>query len=127
MARIEIEAPMEITSRLMAGIRIGEVTVGVEPTGRTGAHGKPEWRYAIDGPDFEHEGEDLSGWDDHRGMLATLLVFLSACGESYGYEMAHPGSEPESLDLFPAEVAEWAYGESDELSIAASELEGEDN
>jgi hypothetical protein len=47
---------------------------------------------------------------------------LDACGESYGYGL-RTGQSGENADLFPEQVAEWAYQNSDELSMLACELE----
>lgn len=45
-------------------------------------------------------------------MMATLLVFLSACAES-----------GENSDLFPAIVRDWAEANQDEISMIAIEIE----
>lgn len=55
-------------------------------------------------------------------MLATLLTFLGAAAESYSYRQ-RTGRNGENEDLFPAPVVEWAYQNSDELSMLAMELE----
>ena len=61
-----------------------------------------------------------------REMLGTLLSFLGAAAESYDYQVRtdEPG---ENLDLFTPPVVEWAYQNSDELSMLAYEIEGDDD
>jgi hypothetical protein len=59
---------------------------------------------------------------DHARMLATLLSFLTADGESYAHAMSS-GRTPTDGYLFPEAVAEWAYTVSDELTAARLELE----
>lgn len=112
---MELHPPLMISARLLPAVRIGDTFISIEPTCTRDHSGKPLWRYFIDGPHLIHEGEDLAGWDDSRGMLGSLLSFLSACAESY--------PDGECADLFPANVAEWAQENSDEISIISLELD----
>jgi hypothetical protein len=50
--------------------------------------------------------------------LSSLLSFLVASAEAVRY-----GSDSDNSDLFPKKVAEWAYMNSDELSMLSVELE----
>lgn len=59
---------------------------------------------------------------DHVRMLATLLSFLTADGESYAHAM-RSGNMPPDGYLFGETVAEWAYRVSDELTAARMELD----
>jgi hypothetical protein len=61
--------------------------------------------------------------------LESLLSFLAACGESYRYGLQVYGDpiEGEHTGLFPANVAEWCYINSDELSVLSMELEENEN
>jgi len=121
---MEISAPLEITPSLMAGVRVGDGWVGVEPAeGMVDHYGKPAWRYQILAEGIEHEGNDLHGWGDAREMCASLLCFLGAAAEAYRAGMG--GRESDNADLFPAPIMEWAYQNEDELSLLACELEDE--
>ena len=114
--RMVITAPMIITARLLPGIKIEDGFISLEPTGRTGEHGKPIWKWFADIPAGEFEGSDLMGWGDHKGMMGDMLAFLVAAAES------QPGGD--STDLFPMAVTKWARQNSDEISILSCELEG---
>lgn len=74
-----------------------------------------------------HEGTDLEsgvGADiDVHGALQTLINFISAAGDAYRYAIAHPGTSPENLNLFPIWVAEAAYMNDAELSVLADHTE----
>lgn len=73
----------------------------------------------------EHTGQDLKsgigGGSLQQGMV-SLLSFLAACGESYGYKL-RTGRDGENYDLFPPAIAEWAYQNSDELSTLEIDIE----
>jgi len=114
---MEIHPPMIITARLLPGIRIEDGFISLEPTKNRGEFGKPVWKWYADIPAGEFEGDELSGWGDHRGMMGDMLAFLSAAAESY------PAGE--NADLFPAPVVEWAQHNSDELCFLREELEEE--
>lgn len=110
-----IKSPMIITARLLPGIKVEDGFISLEPTERRGEYGKPIWKWYVDIPAGEFEGNDLMGWGDHKGMMGDMLAFLGAAAESY--------PDGESTDLFPAPVAEWAQQNSDEISILSGELE----
>ncbi len=110
-----INSPMIITARLLPGIRVEDGFISLEPTERRGDYGKPIWKWFVDIPAGEFDGDDLSGWGDHRGMMESMLTFLGACADSY--------PDGESAALFPKPVAEWAQQNSDEISILSCELE----
>jgi hypothetical protein len=57
-----------------------------------------------------------------RDGLESLLSFLGAAAESYGYTM-RTGRESDNAGLFPAHIVEWAYQHADEISMAAYEYE----
>lgn len=118
---------VEISPRLMPGIRIGEVWVQVSPTDDADRQGKPRWDYAVDGEwdDKVGEGTDLWGWGNAQEMLATLLCFLSAQAEAIDFT-ERTGMESENAELFPAVIGEWAQQNSDEITMAEMELRGED-
>jgi hypothetical protein len=122
---MQLTTPIVITPRLMAGARIGDGWLSIGYSDRPGDEGRARFIYHIDTPDFEHTGEDLQsgcGESSLQSGLASLCGFLSACGESYSYDMRH-GEPGENYDLFPPAVAEWAYQRSGELSMLECELE----
>lgn len=100
----------------------GTFALNVHRTGAD-AEGKPQWSYTVhtDGA-LLTSGSDLHGWADARAMLASLARFLESDGERYRRFM---GPTPADIDpySFSEAVAEWAYGVSDELSMAAEELD----
>lgn len=80
----------------------------------------------IDLPDgSEHEISDLrSGCQGGTTLegFASLLSFLGAAGESYGFTQ-RTGIRGECADLFPPVVTEWAYQNSDEITMLGCEIE----
>jgi hypothetical protein len=57
-----------------------------------------------------------------RDGMESLLGFLGAAAESYGYTM-RTGRKSDNADLFPAFITQWAYQHADEISMAAYEME----
>lgn len=115
-----------ISPRLLPGVRVAGAWISIEPTRRANRDGKPCWKWYVDLPDgSEHEGADLHGLGDAGEMLATLIGFLGACGESVAYGR-RTGRKGENADLFPAPVAEWADGASDELAMLGFDMENGD-
>lgn len=127
-----LTAPLIITSRLMPGIRVGDGTVhaevySFEPDGRANL------RYVIDYPGGEYIRADVSVGpmyaDDPTAIvregIRTVLSFLSAEAEQYAGSGQMGTAVPADGWLFSAEVAEWAYLNSDEISMAEIELDEE--
>jgi hypothetical protein len=113
-----LKHPCEITPRLMAGVRINDAFISIEYSGRPGDEGRTRYRYYIDTPATEEWGDDLqsgAGGGDLRTGLESLLGFLGAFAE------AREGGE--NADLFPDTLREWAQQNSDEISMAALEVE----
>lgn len=109
--------PVFISSRLMAAVSIGGAEVSVGPTGRTDRDGKPVWNWIVELEDGEtFSGSDLAGYDDHNGMLGTLLAFLGAFAEA-----RRPDSDNRSL--FPDGLRAWAEENSDEIGMTRLEIE----
>ncbi|WP_431881849.1 hypothetical protein [Micromonospora chalcea] len=114
---------MIITSRLMPGMTVGDGTISIEISGRDGD--RAAFRYYIDTPAGElHAGDDirsatLTGQTPDeliRAGMAALLSFLSAESESYQSTMGERA--PADGWSFSAQVAEWAYLNADEISMA---------
>jgi hypothetical protein len=118
---VSFGAPLKISSRLMAAYEVaglGTFHVLALPRDRTG---RVPYRWLIeDGNGNELEsGEDLrSGVGDpvdYPRIMATLLSFLSAAGESY--------PDGENVGSFLEDTALWASLNSDEIALAGLEID----
>jgi len=114
--------PVMISSRLMPAVKVGDATISVELSGYHG--GRSVFTMYLDFADgTTFECSDLtSPRESLQEALASYLSFLSASAEAYSYQMS-TGRSSENIDLFPPHVTEWAYQNSDELSILSIELE----
>ena len=132
---MEVSYPICITSRLRAGVKIGESEISIAFDGMTD-DGRRQYKYWLDlktdDTVIEHYGEDLaSGIERFIGKaslqagLRDLLSFMKDCGESYWYAVQTCRDVEDYVNgsLFPLPVAEWCYLNSDELSILSCELE----
>lgn len=113
----------------MAGLNIGKAFISMGRSARQ-KDGRTVYGCFIDLPDgTEHEVTDLrsgcQGGNTQDGF-ASLLSFLGAAAESYGY-CQRTGLKGENEDLFPAPVVEWAYQNSDEISMLQMEIEETEN
>ena len=109
----------------METMTIGGVEIAVE-AGGSDVEGRTIFTYTLKGEGIDYEASALKsgcgkgGREDRDGM-ESLLSSLGAAAESYRY---HHGMKADSnTDLFPEEICEWAYQNSDEISMAAYELE----
>lgn len=90
---------------------------------------RPIYGYKIKNSDFEYVGNDIRGavneLADTDKAMQSLLAFLYACQESYAHDIRNggDGGEGENSKLFPPHVREWAHQMSEEISLAAVELE----
>ena len=113
-----LKTPFLITSRLLPGVQISGAFISIEDVG-CNREGRTCYRWHIDFPTGStFTGNDLKsgcqGGTLQEGM-ASLLSFLSAAAESY--------PDGENADLFPTAVTEWAYQNSDEISLLGIEIE----
>ena len=118
------KSPIEITSRLLFGVRIGQTEISITYATLSGDNGRERYRYYIDG-EVSYTSDDLQsgcGGGNLQEGLTSLLGFLGACADAYAYNM-RIGASSENIDLFPPDVAAWAYSNSDEISMLAMELE----
>lgn len=126
-----VPAPMFISSRLMAAVRVDEGTetggtIHISHAGTT-REGRQRYSYVIEDATGKvlEEGSDInSGVGDEPNYgkaMATLLSFLTAAAESYEYEMR--GGDSDNHDLFSPAVMEWAFMNSDELAELELELD----
>lgn len=127
---MKLHSPFIITPRLMAGVQIGGAFISMG-AGPRNTEGRTVYGSFIDIPEHpEYEVKDhcsgCGGGDIQQGM-ESLLSFLGAAAEGYGYEMRNPGRKSENADLFPAHVTEWAYQHSDEITCLEMELQENEN
>ena len=133
---MEIRPPLCITSRLLPGFRLDGGEVSIEYADRPGDDGRTRYRYWVDlnatvdgksiGNCCVHVADDLQsgcGGGNLQEGLASLLSFLSACGESVNYGVWDSEARGENTDLFPVAIGEWAAQNSDELSTLSMDLE----
>ena len=132
IGQMRIAQPCVITSRLLPGIQIGDGSISIEYAdllhNAAIDGGRQRYRWYLDIPAGEFSGDDLKsgvGGGSLQSGLESLLSFLSAAGESWAYDIRQggDGAGGENSDLFPPAVAEWAAQNSDELSMAAMEIE----
>lgn len=128
MATFTLSSPLLITSRLMAGLRVGNGFISIEYSEREGNGGRTRYHYFIDFEGKEFEGDDLQSGCGEHGLqvgLESLLCFLDASAESYAYAMRRNCrlEDTENGELFHKEVVEWAYQYKEELQMLAFELQ----
>jgi hypothetical protein len=112
-----------ITPRLTAGVEVGDAWVSIEYSDRAGDEGRDRYQWYVD---FKG-GREFSGDDLQSGCvggslqsgLESLLSFLGAFAESW----RHSREDGENSNLFPAEMAEWAMQNSDEIAMLGCWLE----
>lgn len=129
---LNVPAPLFISSRLMAAIKIdgGSTggTVHLHHDGQT-PEGRQSYSWVVDDLDGTELGtgadvrSGVGDEPDYAEMMATLLNFLSAAAESYRHTMG--GGTSDNDTLFSPAVMEWAYMNSDELAMAVMDLRGE--
>jgi hypothetical protein len=134
---MELSYPVIITSRLLPGVAIGKSTISIEYSDNPGDDMRERYRYfldlELDGKRIEYTADDIQSGNGCNNSLQdgleSLLAFMGACGESYAYAMRQDTelSDTENGELFPKNVAEWCYINSDELSMVAAELEETEN
>lgn len=123
---MKLHSPFEISARLLPALRIGKAWIQLEYSRRPGSENRTRYKWTLDLPTKRYFfGDDLqsgNGGGDLQSGFVSLLSFLSACGESYGYRL-RTGREGENCDLFPEPVAEWAYQNASEISLLQLEIE----
>lgn len=118
---VPVPSPLFISGRLMAAYAVpNSGTFHVHAFERDG-EGRVHYRYVIEdanGNELESGADLRSGVGDpvdYPRIMATLLSFLCAAAES------HPDGE--NSNLFEPNTVEWAELNSDELSMAALEID----
>ncbi|WAL67127.1 hypothetical protein ORV05_04885 [Amycolatopsis cynarae] len=121
----EVRAPLFISSRLMAALRIDGVgTLHVNAENRD-SDGRVVYAYVVE----NSEGTELeTGFDlrsgvgadvDYSAAMGTLLSFLEHAADVYRAGMCANTEE----SSFSAAVQEWAYLNSEEISAARADFE----
>lgn len=119
VVRLTLHPPLEIGPRLLPAVSFDGGRVSLDPS---------DWTYHIDLDDgttctgHGFRPPQILATDDVfvREAMAALLGFLGAFAEARrpnGY-----GPDAECWDLFPDELGEWAYLNSDEIAITEHEL-----
>lgn len=119
-----LHPPFQISSRLLPSLQIGNGTVSLKYE-RDNREGRMVFRWFIDIPEGEFSEADLKsgvGGASLQDMFGSLLSFLGAAAEAYDYTM-RTGRESENEDLFPKPVMEWAYQNSDEITMILDDIE----
>lgn len=116
-----LHSPFLISPRLLPALKIGDTTLSIEPTRNYDKYGKPVWNYYLDG-EVTHQGSDLNSNGGVQETMACLLSFLAATGEAYHY-YGNKTKKGSTTDLFPEDVCQWAYVNSEELMMLEMELQ----
>ncbi len=116
----KLHPPVIITSRLLAGVKVGNTEISIQYDSIT-SEGRMVYRYYIDNDILEYENNDIKsgcqGGNMQKG-LSCLLSMLCAAAEAYNY-----GPKSDNYDMFPPNIMEWCDTNSDELSMLCCELE----
>ena len=124
---VRLQAPLTISTRLLPALQVGDGWISLDGIGWNPADDRHTCRFVFDLPSGASVDDQLQmpdfGLDrDERTRAAfeSLLSFLSAAAESYAANMDFSG---ENADLFAEPIVEWAYQNSEEISMLAYELE----
>lgn len=137
MSTIKLSSPYFITSRLLAGVKIGMGTVSLGYSSTPGREGRTRYEYFIDidneeGEPVQYWAQDLqsgAGGGDVRQGFGSLFAFLSSWAESCAYFDRAGDSEEEKreeCDSFPLEIEDWARENSEEFDMLRNGLEPEE-
>lgn len=122
-----LHPPFCISARLMPGLKVGGAYISLG-NGPRNAENRTQYQCFIDLPDgTEHEITDLAsgcGGGTVQGGFESLLTFLGAAAESYKYNDCDWSKidREDNATLFPQPVTEWAYENSDEISVLEIEI-----
>jgi len=122
---MKLQEPFIITSRLQAGLKIGDVVISMEVADVTD-EGRLVYHYWIDGPDFAYENTDLKSGVGNGSLqdgFASLLAFLGSDAEKYRYSDMRYLTTDTDYCFASAPLIEWAYQNSDEINLLQAEIE----
>jgi hypothetical protein len=101
----------------------GKITVDLASL--ADSEGRPTYSYRVTDSELgvDHKGADIrrsvSHKPDSRKAADSLLSFLTAAGEAH--ETGMDGRSSDNSDLFPRDIAIWAYVSRDEIATAQME------
>ena len=120
---MHLSRPFQISARLLPALTVADCTISYDA-------GRFIFDFS-DGSEYIERGLRLPesrvrGVNDTperliQSQFSALLSFLSACAESRRY--ARTSRTGENADLFPEHVGQWAETNSDEIQMAAFEIE----
>lgn len=123
MKPLNLSAPLYISSRLLASVKVGDSEMSVNPIGYS-ADDREVWSYSI----YDDSGAEIATGSDLQSgcgqscdaseMMSTLISFLLACAESIP-------NGTENANLFPESSHEWIVSHESELEMLAFELDGD--
>lgn len=120
-----LKPPVFITSRLLPGVKIGDATISIERGNNTIDITRAYYNYYIDlnGRSFSSKElqSGVSGGTLQEG-LESLIGFLSAFAEAILYRKVI-GKMTENINLFPADLADWAVENVDKFVELQCELQ----
>lgn len=110
--------PVYITSRLLPGVKIGDVIVSIGYADRPGNNGRIRYTWYIEGTEGNYEGDNIQcpPKSTLQDGLRTLISFLSAFAEDMSY------LNKETWNLFPVDLAHWAVENADKFAELQCEL-----
>lgn len=120
-----LQSPFEISSRLMAALRVGDAYLSLG-YGKATDDGRMEYEVWLDLPDRVFRIHGLRSGVRRCGIqegFESLLCFLGAAAESLQYER-RTGRTGENTSLFAMDVVEWASTQSEAISALICEIEG---
>lgn len=116
---MQLKKPFFISPRLMAAIKVGDVTISAEQDTATSV------KFFFDGEGIKHEEHITCQAGIKPGrlqfMFEDMICFLYAWCESLKSD-----GDSENKDLFPMSMSEWALQNEDELSMLAFDLSEND-
>lgn len=130
MTTLRLHPPLEIGPRLMPAVTIAP---GTDHAGRVSLDPSDLTWYIdladgteVSGGDFHHPYMRQEPSDYIREAMGAFLCFLSAFAEAIEYEF-RTGRPSDNRDLFPRNLREWAYLNSDEIGMLSYDLEEDDD
>jgi hypothetical protein len=124
---MNLHPPFEISSRLMACVKVGGAYISIEYCNSFLKSGRQYYNYCIDLGDksleVKNELSTARRQESLQRAMADLLSFLGAAAEAFDYKKRNPELDAENLDMFPGWVNKWAAKNEDELSMIQCEIE----
>lgn len=122
---MKVRRPFTKTRSGEPQLKIGGATIKVdysELPSRSGFYHN-RMSYAITIGKKTYKGDDLYNVSSLQEGFGSLLSFLEASGERYGYEVRSEHEGEISNDILYGPVSQWAYEHLDYISLLRYELE----